>query len=40
MAMPVLTEELCQTEFFHSVLDGDRLLLNGSWRWILSINPS
>jgi hypothetical protein len=40
MVMLVLTEELCQTEFFHSVLDGDRLLLNGSWRWILSINPS
>src|SRR5580658_9248647 len=40
MVMPVLTEELYQTGFFHSVLNGGQLLLNGSWRWVLSINPS
>lgn len=40
MVMPVLTEELYQTEFFHSVLNGGQLPLNGSWQRVLSINPS
>jgi hypothetical protein len=31
-----VTEKLCQTGFFYPVLDGGQLLLNGSWRWVLS----
>jgi hypothetical protein len=26
-----MTKELCQTEFFHAILDGGQFLLNGSW---------